>query len=281
MESNTNTQHPGVTNFRKVQVGRASEDIIRQVEQAIFTGQLSPGDRLLSERELCDQFGVSRVTIRDALRVLEAHGLVLIKVGAGGGAFIREPNFDRLSDSLGSMLRFKKATLLELTEARLVIETATAELAAQRATPGDLERLRLAVSAARSALDAGDLYYMPHSVEFHSALAEAAKNSVLYLTVASFRQLFFNVLEQLLPTQDMAETAAHDHWAIYQAVAARDGALARQLMADHLRYFERKVQALRDEPQFEREAGEAVLPTPAGATRTSVQSKEAHDGASA
>ncbi len=242
-----------MSNFRKVQAGRVSEDVIRQVEQAIFSGLLAPGDRLPPERDLSEQFGVSRVTIRDALRVLEANGLIVIKVGAGGGAFVREPNFDRLSSSLSSMLRFKKASLLELSEARMVIETATAELAAERATPEDLDRLRRAVEGARQALSAEDLYYMPHSVEFHSALAQAARNSVLFLTVASFRKLFFNVLEQLLPTRDMAETAARDHWAIYEAVAARDGALARRLMAEHLGYFERKVQALQDEPQIERD----------------------------
>jgi GntR family transcriptional repressor for pyruvate dehydrogenase complex len=243
-----------VATFRKVQVGRASEDVIRQVEQAIFSGEIRPGNRLPSERELTEQFGVSRVTVRDALRVLEANGLVDIRVGANGGAFIREPNFDRLSNSLSSMLRFKKATLLELAEARKVIETATAEFAAQRAEPEDLERLREAVEGARRSLRDGDLYYMPHSVEFHTALAEAARNRVLYLTVASFRKLFFDVLEQLLPTPDMAETAARDHWAIYQAVAARDGALARRLMAEHLAYFESKVQALQDEPQTERQS---------------------------
>ncbi len=239
--------------FRKVRVGRASEEVVEQVQQAIFSGQLSPGDRLPSERELAEQFGLSRMTIRDALRLLESGGLIEIKVGASGGAFVREPNFDSLSNSISSMLKFKKATVLELAEARKVIETATAELAAQRATAEDLQTLRRAVETARQALDSGDPYYMPHSVEFHVALARAAQNYVLYLTVNSFRTLFFNVLKQLLPTSDMAERAVKDHWAIYQAIEARNPAQARQLMAEHLAYFENKVRALQDGPLFERE----------------------------
>lgn len=199
-----------------------------------------------AERELAEQFGLSRMTIRDALRVLESTGLVEIRVGAAGGAFVREPNFDQFSNSLTSMLRFKKATILELAEARKVVETATAELAAQRATTEDLEVLRHAVESARQAIESGDPHYMPHSVDFHVALAKAAKNYILNLTVNSFRILFSKVLEQLLPTSDMAERAIKDHWAIYKAVEARDGARARQLMAEHLSYFEEKVRALQD-----------------------------------
>ncbi|MFQ5613354.1 MAG: FadR/GntR family transcriptional regulator [Anaerolineae bacterium] len=241
--------------FRKVRVGRASEDVVAQIEQVILSGQLSPGDRLPSERELAEQFGLSRMTIRDALRVLESTGYVEIKVGAGGGAFVREPNFDPLSNSLSSMLRFKKATILELAEARKIVETATAELAAKRATAEDLEALRQAVETARQSFETGDSLYTPqHSVDFHAALAKAAKNYVLDLTVNSFRTLFYRVLEELLPTSDMAERAIRDHWAIYQAIEAGDGERARQLMTEHLNYFENKVRALGEDFPFEGEA---------------------------
>ena len=230
--------------FQKVKIARASEEVIKQVENAIFSGRFSPGERLPSERELAEQFGLSRMTIRDALRVLESTGLVQIKVGAGGGTFVREPNLDQFSNSLSSMLRFKKTTILELAEARKVVETATAELAAQRATAEDLEALLHAVESARQALESGDPHYMPHSLDFHVALARAARNHVLNLTVNSFRTLLAEVLEKLLPTPDMAERAVRDHWAIYEAVQAHDGPKARQLMAEHLSYFEDKVRAL-------------------------------------
>lgn len=239
--------------FQKVQIGRVSEEIIRQVEQAIYSEKLLPGDRLAPERELAEQFGVSRITIRDALRVLESNGLIEIKVGANGGAYVREPNLDSLSSSLNSMLKFKKATLLELTEARKIIETATAQLAAERATPEDLLNLRQVVEAAKEAHKSGDLYYMPHSVNFHSTLAKAAKNYILELTVSSFRTLFFNVLEKLMPTRDMAEKAQEDHWGIYEAVEAGNAELARELMAKHLSYFENKVHALDESSLLEDE----------------------------
>lgn len=232
--------------FQRVRVGRVSEEVVKQVQEAIFSGELEPGDRLPPERELAGQFGLSRMSVRDALRTLESSGLVEIKVGSNGGAFIREPNFDPLRETLSSMLRSKKANILELVETRKIVEVAIVELAAQRATEDDLHEMHEAVQAARRALNSGDLNYGPHSVQFHAALAKAAKNHVLNLTVRSFRAFFSDVLEKLLPTADMAERAIADHWELYKSIEARDAARARQLMSEHLVYFENKVKALGD-----------------------------------
>ena len=232
--------------FQRVKVGRVSEEVVRQVQEAIFSGELGPGDRLPPERQLAAQFGLSRMSVRDALRTLESSGLVEIKVGSNGGTFIREPNFDPLRDTLSSMLRSKKANILELVETRKIVETAIAGLAAERANKDDIREMREAVEAARKAFASGDPNYGPHSVRFHAALASGAKNHVLYLTVRSFRAFFADVLEKLLPTRDMAERAVEDHWALYKAVESRDAERARELMAQHLEYFERKVKKLGD-----------------------------------
>jgi len=230
--------------FQRVRVGKVSEFVVEQVQEAIFAGRLEPGDRLPSERDLADQFGLSRMSVRVALRTLESAGLLEIRVGSSGGAFIREPNFDPLRETLASMLRSKKASILDLAEARKIVETATAELAAERATEADLKALREAVQAARRSLEAGNQNYGPHSVSFHAALARAAKNHVLDLTVQSFRGLFADVLEKFLPAADMAEKAVADHWELYKAVESRNKARARQIMLEHLEYFENKVRAL-------------------------------------
>ena len=82
--------------FQRVRVGKVSEEVVKQVQEAIFGGLLEPGDRLPPERELAEQFGLSRMSVRLALHTLESSGLVEIRVGSSGGAFIREPNFDPL-----------------------------------------------------------------------------------------------------------------------------------------------------------------------------------------
>lgn len=232
--------------FTRVRVGRVSEEVVKQVQEAIFSGELEPGDRLPPERELAEQFGLSRMSVRDALRTLESSGLIEIKVGSSGGAFVREPNFDPLRETLSSMLRLKKANILELVETRKIVETAIAELAAERATEEDLRAMREAIEAARRALESGDPNYGPHSVSFHAALAQAGKNHVLNLTVRSFRVFFADVLEKLLATEDMARRAIADHWELYKAIESHDRQLARQLMSEHLSYFETKVKGLGD-----------------------------------
>src|SRR3979411_1052358 len=112
---------------------RASSDVIAQIRRAILSGQYRPGDRLPTEREMARQFGVSRVTVRDALRALEAAGLLEIRVGGQGGPYVKEPDPARLAESLRTHFHLQGTTFAELAEARLALETTAARLAAERA----------------------------------------------------------------------------------------------------------------------------------------------------
>src|SRR5512140_1807302 len=102
--------------FRAVHVGRASQEIVTQIKASIFDGRLTPGDRLPSEKELTEQFGVSRITVRDAMRVLESQGLIDIKVGSGGGAFVANPSSEAVTQVLTDMLGLQGITVRELVE---------------------------------------------------------------------------------------------------------------------------------------------------------------------
>ncbi len=239
--------------FHPVRTSRASEDIVQQIKAQIFAGQIAPGHRLPSEMELTEQFRVSRTTVRDALRVLESQGLVDIKVGAGGGAFVAAPSTQPVSDSLTNMLRMHKTSIKELVEARLVVETSIVALAAKRATAADLKAMEQAIAAAREGHAVDDPYFMPHSVAFHIALAEAAKNKVLLFTVNSFRSIFYETLEKLLPAPDMAQRAIEDHQKILDAIKARDAERGQQIMRAHLSYFEAraaKLNSAEENPTF-------------------------------
>ncbi len=227
--------------FQPVRVTRASDGIIHQIKESIFGGDLPPGHALPSEKELAEQFKVSRITVRDALRVLESQGLVQIKVGARGGAFVARPSTGPVSESLTNMLRLKQATLHDLVEARMLVEPHVASMAAERATPEDVRAMEDAIAAARAARTSGDRYFIPTSVAFHLALAEAAKNPVLLFAVNSFRALFHEALAALLPADDMADRAIADHQRILEAIRARDGGQARDLMHEHLSYFVARV----------------------------------------
>ncbi len=230
--------------FHTVRVGRASNDIVQQIKANIFEGKLQPGDRLPSEKELIEHFGVSRITVRDAMRVLESQGLIEIKVGAGGGAFVTKPSAEPVTQVLTDMLRLSGISIQELVEARLVIETSIVTLAAERATPQDLQAMQTALAEACAARDAGARHFTPFSVNFHIALAKAAKNQVLFFTVSSFRTPFYEILDRLIPDDGMADRAIQDHQKLLDAVAAHDAERARQVMREHLDYFQKRTEKL-------------------------------------
>ncbi len=229
------------TQFRPVRIARASDEVVQQIKGLIFGGRRTPGSQLPSEKELTEQFGLSRITIRDALRVLESEGLIEIRVGARGGAFVARPSTQRVSDSLTNLLRLQQITIQELIEARQVVESAVVLLAAQRATPKDINAMERAVADARETRKAGNPRFDRHSVAFHLALAEAAKNQVLLSTVNSLRTPFQEALAALLPADDMAARAIADHQQILKAIKARDGKRAQDLMREHLAYFAKRV----------------------------------------
>src|SRR5215213_11021827 len=128
--------------FKPIASTRASSTIAEQIRAAITGGRLAAGDRLPPERELAEQFGVSRVTVRDALRALEAMGLIKVRVGARGGAFVTVPSGALMGQAMSDMMLMQVVTPEDIVEARLILELGTVTLACVRATDEDLERLR-------------------------------------------------------------------------------------------------------------------------------------------
>lgn len=225
--------------FRPVRPARASGEIVSQIERAIFSGALQPGDRLQPERELAEEFAVSRITVRDALRVLEARGLVTVKVGATGGAFVAETNVDRVTESISTMIMLRRMTLSELAEARTVVESATAELAAQRADDQALRAVADTVERGRRVVRE----HLPHteaSMDFHVAIAEAAQNELLSATVRAYRDLLLQTLSDMRDVRS-AEAVQRAHEEILETVRAHDAEAARKLMLAHLQDFEKRL----------------------------------------
>ncbi|TMC46098.1 MAG: FadR family transcriptional regulator [Chloroflexi bacterium] len=225
--------------FTPIRQARASGEIVSQIERAIFDGELQTGDRLESERELAERFGVSRITVRDALRVLEARGLVHVKVGASGGAFVSETNVDQVAESISTMIQLRRMTLSGVAEARTVVETATSELAAERADPAAILRIEQSVEKGRSVVRE----QAPHteaSMDFHVAVADAAKNELLAATVAAYRDLLVQTLHDMRDVRS-AKTTQKAHEEILEAIRSHDPEAARKLMLEHLQDFEKRL----------------------------------------
>jgi DNA-binding FadR family transcriptional regulator len=229
--------------FHPVTGGRASSEVVRQIKAAILDGRLKPGDRLSSERELTDQLGVSRVTIRDALRTLETSGLIDVRVGARGGAFVRVPEPDRVGRGLANMLMLSSIEPVEVTEARMIFELGTIPLVCQRATSEDIAALSEICERSDRALRAGE-FDVALSAEFHARLAQSTHNTAIGLIVDSFLDPLMSSLAQaraIDPT--MGDFGVAEHWELVHAIRDGEVETARSVMMRHL---SRTVMRLRD-----------------------------------
>ncbi len=230
--------------FHAIRPTRASSDVIEQIRVAILSGKMQPGDRLPTERELASQFGVSRVTIRDALRALEAGGLVRVKVGSGGGPYVAEPDVNLLSSALANHLHLRGTTFRELAEARMALETTAARLAATRANETDLDRLRAALDAPPN-LPAGP-GTAASSVDFHTALVTAAHNEALLAMFAALRVLTHEAIGLVhARLRDTPEVARRVHGMLYDAVVHGDAEHAVAVMREHMEDFAARVERAR------------------------------------
>src|SRR3954463_691757 len=219
--------------FAPITVARASSAIADQIRAAIVGGKLTAGERLSPERELAEQFGVSRVTVRDALRSLEAMGLIEVRVGARGGAFVTAPTGARVAQAMSDMMLMAVISPEDIVESRLIVELGTVTLACARATDADLQALHDLAERGTAAMAAGT-YTREISWEFHSLLAHAAHNGAVDGLTQSFRSTL-----SLHPVRAREGAKAHastveEHGRILEALERREADAARHEMALHL-----------------------------------------------
>jgi GntR family transcriptional regulator, transcriptional repressor for pyruvate dehydrogenase complex len=220
--------------FNRISVGRISEVIVEQIRLLIRQGQLKPGDRRPPERDLCEQFGVSRVTIREALRMLETSGLVDIRVGARGGAFLTAPTSNRVSEGITDLLTMSVISAADVTEARMILEVGIVPLVCQRANQQDLADLEKICERSKEALRAGD-YTMDMSLEFHARMAQATHNPAISMLVESFREPMLMSLQRAREAApEMGRVGTKEHERLVAAVRARDEQTATRIMREHL-----------------------------------------------
>jgi len=220
--------------FDKISVGRISETIVDQMRQLMRTGQLKPGDRLPAERDLCERFGVSRVTVREALRLLESSGLVEIRVGARGGAFVTAPSSDRVGEGLADLLTLSVISAADVTEIRMILEVGIVPLVCERATEEDLAELDAICGRADQALRDKN-YTMDMSLEFHARVAEATHNPAVSMLVDSFRgPILMSLVQAKSTAPEMGTVGTKEHKRFVEAVRMRDVQAASGIMTEHL-----------------------------------------------
>lgn len=166
--------------FRAVTGPRPATEIIQQIRQLLHDQRLKTDDRLPPERELAEQFGVSRNSVRQALRSLEEQGLLVIRKGAAGGAFIQGGGAGAVPTLMSDLFSLGAIRPQDLTEVRVLVGVEVVRLACERGSDDDIDRLEQNVRAAEAAIEAGDLELRTElNLEFHKMLARMTGNSLL------------------------------------------------------------------------------------------------------
>jgi GntR family transcriptional regulator, transcriptional repressor for pyruvate dehydrogenase complex len=210
-----------------------STRIVSEVREALFAKALRPGDFLGTEKDLAQRFHVSRIVARDALRTLEAQGIVEIKVGSGGGARIAQGNARLFAEALAVQLDLAGVSVPEIMEAQRAIEAVAAELAASNSGTEDHARLRMLITEAEEKIDdVGG--FTRAGREFHLAIAEASRNRVLLVQLVSLQHVSWPAQNPTL-TREVARHILEVHKQLASLIEMRDGPGARHLMEDHVK----------------------------------------------
>ena len=210
---------------------RVAEEVADRIRTLILDGTFSQGQPLPSERVLTEQFGVSRGSIRDALRMLETIGL--IETQHGRGTFPRELTVDRLVAPLASMMKFQHELQDELLDVRRMFEPAVARVAAQRATDQDFADLERIIDAQQRKLKTGQSAIVEDS-EFHAALARATRNRVVVSLMATLNDLLVESRKLTLKQKGRPAKSVEGHVVVVAALRRHDADGAAQAMRDHI-----------------------------------------------
>ncbi|WP_214367267.1 FadR/GntR family transcriptional regulator [Pseudonocardia sp. H11422] len=209
-----------------------SEVIARELANHIVEAGLVAGSVLPTEREMIESFDVGRSTIREALRLLETRNVITLRPGPGGGPVVRRPRPEDLSEALTLILQFEAASLDDVMEARRALEPTIARLAASRITEADLEIMDETVRLVLQAPDP-EVFQEQNRI-FHATLARAARSVVLQVFVESLGCVADGLAGGVTYSARRYVMAAHAHERIIEALRARDGDRAEQMMRDHL-----------------------------------------------
>ena len=210
---------------------RIAEEIADRIRRLILDGTPRSGEPLPSERDLAERFGVSRGSVRDALRMLETIGL--LETRHGQGTFPRELDVGRLVAPLASVLTYRRDLQTELMDVRRMFEPAVARAAALRTTPGDVADLRQILEIQRRKLKTGRSAILEDTA-FHAALARATQNRVVVSIMETLNDLLVESRKLTLKKRGRPERSLKGHEAVIDAIAAGNGEAAADAMRRHI-----------------------------------------------
>ena len=206
--------------------------VVNEIERQVLDGVLSPGMRLPPERELCEQLGVSRTALREAVRVLVSKGLLETRPGVG--TIISQVSSNHVSGSLQFVLnRMGGVSLEQLNQVRQILEVEIARLAAENVTEQDVQKLTVIYNSSVASRYAPSAL-VDSDFEFHRVLAEMTHNPVLAILLDTINDMMHDVRMRLTDSDELPDVVIMGHARILQEVAGRDPGGSKKAMQDHL-----------------------------------------------
>ncbi|KUO52928.1 MAG: GntR family transcriptional regulator [Desulfitibacter sp. BRH_c19] len=228
--------------FTPIKPRKIYEQIVEQIKAMVTEGNLKPGDRLPSEREMADRLTVSRASVREALSALHLMGLVEIK--SGEGTFIRQTSIDSIIEPLAMILLMERDTVLEILEVRKGLEVEAAGLAAMRHDKEDLGKMREALDEMHRDIESLEIGEKA-DWKFHYTIAQASRNVLLARLMNTVSDTIENTMrtsrQNLYATKNMPKTLLDAHEGIYEAISQGNSLEARRRMYEHLLMVENNI----------------------------------------
>jgi DNA-binding FadR family transcriptional regulator len=217
--------------FKPIRQFRVSKEVTEQLKQSILLGDFKAGDKLPSERDLSEEFQVSRVAIREALRVLADSGFISIRQGATGGAFVKDLNFEHLGNAFLDLFMAEKISIPELHQVRYLVEPEVARMAAARIAPEYTEQLNYSLQA-EELPETSLSEDLDNKTRVHFILAQMCGNRFLEALVRSLMGLTRRIVEVAQPNPPFIHPAGM-HRPIVEAVLSGDPDSAAEAMRNH------------------------------------------------
>ncbi|MCD4743508.1 MAG: FadR family transcriptional regulator [Desulfobacteraceae bacterium] len=230
--------------FKQVKQNRVFQDIVEQIQNAIFNNTLKPGNKLPPERELKEMFNTSRSTLREALRVLEQKGLIEIRSGVSGGVIVKKIDADPMIESLALLVKSGSISLEHLSEFRIKLEGNLVELAAQRADNDDIQAMKDLLKQAKPFIKKQDWDgFLIIDKEMHTLLGKISGNSVFQFIQKTIHDNIHNYYDEYLPmNKETATENYNDFQIIIKAIENKESKKASEQIMDHVHRFSLRMQ---------------------------------------
>jgi GntR family transcriptional repressor for pyruvate dehydrogenase complex len=223
-----------------MQVPKASEVLANELRESILSGRFPEGTALPTERDMVIQTQMSRTTVREALRILEVQGLIRIKTGRSGGAFVRRPDGDSIANSVSLLIRGRQIRMAALLETREGVEPVCARLASKYRTDEDLDRLEAANAAI--AADGPVEDFLQANVDWHVAVAAASHNELLTGFMAALsRAIYASTDNRSFIDAEVRRTTVLAHARITEAIRTGDLDAALRRMTRHVHAYAQAI----------------------------------------